>query len=117
MRIHKKQVQRTVLSVRQYKQVCVHTLLVRQNTRQGHLISGNQNSGTSYLMHSWSLANILLVLSMSSPQKISPLGTRTQASADLAVSSSGARVQLEEKIALQLGSVGCPDMNLLVAEQ
>jgi len=48
---------------------------------------------------------------------MSPLGTCTQARADFAVSSSGALVQLEEKIV----SVACPNMkrfrNLLVAEQ
>ena len=52
-----------------------------------------------------------------SSQKMSPLGTCTQARADFAVSSSGALVQLEEKIV----SVAFPNMkrfrNLLVAEQ
>ena len=46
---------------------------------------GNQNRGSSHLMPSKSLSNV---------QKISPLGTWTQVKADLAVSSSGARVQL-----------------------
>ena len=38
-------------------------------------------------------------------QKISPLGTWTQASPHLAVSSSGARVQLEAKIVSQFAHI------------
>ena len=93
--MHNMQVHMTVLGVRQYENRVVSTK---------HAWSGKTlGLSKSKYRHITSEAFLVTCQCSVNPclQKMSPLGTRTQARADLAVSSSGARVQLEAKIVLQ----------------
>ena len=95
--MHNMQVHMTVLGVRQYENRFVST----KHAWSGKTLGLSKSKYRHITSDAFLVTCQCMFCQSMSSQKMSPLGTRTQARADLAVSSSGPWVQLEAKIVLQ----------------